>query len=405
MNVTLTRLLKARKAYDPDQPRADDGKWTAGAYAGGTKETGGGSRAGKYSADRERIFAAKPLNSSIHDDFAKRLEETFGGPYNMKHKKIMDAILAHSGSTTKLDDKSKRKYMDRAFKRAAVELQEDAIVYRGLRLKTAEAEKLLKAAEKSGRVYIQQNKQRYVPTSTSKSVADKFAGNSALEQSVRLRVFLPKGSRVLPIANVNGYKYEQEVTLNRGARFRVVGGRKLGSGYKAPIELTVAYVGGVHNKKSSLKALLLGWLWKSEQDRGEHFSGDLEYIEIQGDEEGESEILVGAKTPFEDEDEFLLEPGAAAEDDDDGDPEWRLEEGENGQYEVKEKLYGGSAGGAMKSWSAPSSATSGMSNYDLEGNRGAPGSAGVGMRPKRRHFRFISLLGRAKFTPLTGDRK
>lgn len=292
----MTVLLRA---YDPDQLRDESGKWTAGAYGSG----------GKYEADKARIDAAKPLSPDVHKDFIHRIHSALGGS-GKRYDNAIEAIRAHKKSTTALEDRVQRKAMDRVFKRAGYELKEDAVVYRGLKLTDEQTAKILSAAKGKKRVYIQQNKARYVPTTTDIYTANHF-GN------VRLEIFLPRGTKVLPVRDIGGFTSESEVTLNRGARFRVVSGRveKKPSKdsflpNKGRTTIQVAYIGSVHQKKSHLAGKLAEVLLaKARQSREEHFIGDIEYVEIESDDG--YEVVLGETEQGR---EPLMEPGTEGDD-------------------------------------------------------------------------------------------
>jgi len=321
------------RGYDPDQERDDHGKWTAGAYGEGGKYEDRAARITKAPKISSKVFGKlsvktiekefstpeKPPNGyemtiKTTDDLedwrhdtnesglriGDKIWEDHNGDYHIERKypytranSIIEAVADHSEDTS--IGSYSRKLMDELYERMGVTLTKDAVVYRGLDLSDSKLRQIAKAAQGRSHVYVTHSSKRFVPTSASKSEAGGF-GNT------RVRIMLPKGSRVLPIGKMNGYG-EKEVTLDRGAKLRIVGA----TGYN---RFDAELVSSVHQKKSALKLLLASLLrqvldeeddtldesWKpskarTAEERAKRFGGDVAAVEIDGEVVFEDETV------------------------------------------------------------------------------------------------------------------
>lgn len=261
-------------AFDPNQPRAPDGKWTAGAYAPG----------GLHRDRLKRVGKAKPTTlSALSEGFnAAQIKKQFGSD---EGQDILNAINRHSDST-KIKD-GDRALLDKLHRDMGVELKRDTLLYRGLDLKKDEVARMVKAVETGKSVVLRNHRDRYVPTSTSKFEAQEFG-------RVLLEVVAPKGAKVLPIGRLNGYG-EKEITLDRGSYFRVAGVfvRNEHTTWSGPprkrYTFRVELVKSVHQARGSYAedAAVVEFdlpldLFSVSKDRYSHFSSDVVAVEIDG---------------------------------------------------------------------------------------------------------------------------
>lgn len=211
------------RKYDPDQPRDDGGKWTDGG-------TGGAGKAKEVNYGRQRSQFARSFKGMKDPETLAAWDSYKGYGFNVVNYKLRGEKLSRRfWEMAEIEDEKQLKgimgKIDDTFQSSAAVLKEDVVLYRGFNWS-----KFGKDPEKLVGVTIK-NK-GYTSTTSDEKYAKQFSmieNDSGEPVGAVMRIRVPKGTRAVPAGAFGKDKLkESEMVLDKGAKVKVVGMRKVG---------------------------------------------------------------------------------------------------------------------------------------------------------------------------------
>jgi DNA topoisomerase I len=258
--IAAETALKAKRDFDPNQPRDEDGKWSGGGgggFAGGKASGSWKSLKGKKSSEavekHDTMWKASGGSKIKTPQVAALRDYTFPGFYSPLNKflrtgKFPAKVDQHTA--TDLIDTINR--MDLAFN--AAKLAKNTLTYRAVKPNVFD-----QIVKQVGGEFVDKG---FVSTTADKGYAKLFAQTTlSTAADTILPVVIRAGAKALPLAAIADDPGEQEVLLDRGARFQVKQSKKgrvylelLGHVAKAAAAVAVAagsrHLPGEHDQQS-----------------------------------------------------------------------------------------------------------------------------------------------------------
>jgi len=278
-------LAIIQKAYDPDQPRDEHGRWLgASTYdhkqqvtegklwpnhnvgkatswkSPGTKEAKAMLKQMKEAEILHDENIAEAAQYQTYEQTKSALEDAnveahTGFTAKEAMDKVKGAFYAHQGSTSAVQS-SAFKTLDFALDAAALPITQDIVLFRGLGLSSSKVDQMIADIGAGKCPVFEGHDNKYTCTSSARYIGEKFAQNNSNGHSsiaCLFHVLLPEGSTAMFLQGfTKAFTYEREFALGRGSRMQIFGHKE----YTTPdgrrtIEFLSKYVGSVSDDKAS----------------------------------------------------------------------------------------------------------------------------------------------------------